>query len=410
MSTTAVAWVLVAAAGLVGHLLASLLDRSGRIRLRHWAEEAGGRLRALYGRPERFLAFRSALAWMAAALPVVALPLAAATFASPGIALAATLGLLACAEVGSRLVIGRFAEEALRALTGLYRALSLLLQPLLAVTRLLPVRSRPAMPDESDDSSEASEDEIEAFLDVGAAEGILEPGDETLVARVIDFGDTQVRSVLTPRMDMVCAPEESSLDEVTRLFLDSRHSRIPLYRSSVDHIVGILHIRDLLAALQAPVAPALAKLTNRPLFVPDTKPLTELLQELQGRRQQMAIVVDEFGGTAGLVTLEDVLEEIVGDIADEHEEAAAAHEPADGGAWRLDGGVGLEALEELFEVDLAGEPYETVSGLVFGVLGDVPRPGDRVVRHGLELEVEEVAERRVRRVVVRRLPASGPAS
>jgi CBS domain containing-hemolysin-like protein len=266
------------------------------------------------------------------------------------------------------------------------------------------------MPDESDDSDEASEDEIEAFLDVGAAEGILEPGEETLVARVIDFGDTQVRSVLTPRMDMVCAPDTSSLDEATRLFLDSRHSRIPLYRASVDHIVGILHIRDLLAALQAPIPPALAKLANRPLFVPDTKPLTELLQELQGRRQQMAIVVDEFGGTAGLVTLEDVLEEIVGDIADEHEETAAEREPAEDGAWRLDGGVGLEALEELFEVDLTGEPYETVSGLVFGLLGDVPRPGDRVIRQGLELEVEEVGERRVRRVIVRRLPASGPAS
>jgi magnesium and cobalt transporter len=197
------------------------------------------------------------------------------------------------------------------------------------------------------------------------------------------------------------------LDEVTRLFLASHHSRLPLYRGSVDHIVGILHIRDLLEALQSSDPPPVAKLASRPFFVPDTKPLTELLQELQGRRQQMAIVVDEFGSTVGLVTLEDVVEEIVGDIADEHEATAAQREPAGDGGWRLDGGVGLEILEELFDVDLVDEPYETVSGLIFGVLGDVPRAGDRVVRHDLELTVEEVAERRVRRVVVRRLPAGG---
>jgi putative hemolysin len=121
----------------------------------------------------------------------------------------------------------------------------------------------------------------------------------------------------------------------------------------------------------------------------------------------MAIVVDEFGGTLGLVTLEDVLEEIVGEIADENEEEVAEREPAGDGAWRLDGSVGLDVLEELFEVDLSEEPYETVGGLIFGALGDVPRAGDRVVRHGLELVVEAVAARRARRVLVRRVAASG---
>jgi CBS domain containing-hemolysin-like protein len=405
--TTLLAWILLAAAGLVCHLLATLLDRSGRIRLRHWAEEAGGGLRALYGRPERFLAFRGFLAWTAGALPLLGLLLAWAAFASPAFALLATLGLLAMAEIGSRFVSARFAEKALRRLTIVYRGLHLVLRPLLAVVGWLIARSRPEVTDAEEDGDEASEDEIEAFLDVGAAEGILEPGEEDLVARVIDFGDTQVRSVLTPRTDMIGAPEGASLDEVTRLFLASHHSRLPLYRGSVDHIVGILHIRDLLEALQSSDPPPVAKLASRPFFVPDTKPLTELLQELQGRRQQMAIVVDEFGSTVGLVTLEDVVEEIVGDIADEHEATAAQREPAGDGGWRLDGGVGLEILEELFDVDLVDEPYETVSGLIFGVLGDVPRAGDRVVRHDLELTVEEVAERRVRRVVVRRLPAGG---
>ncbi len=406
MRPTILVWALLAAASLLGHLLAALLDRSGRIRLRHWAEEAGGSLLALYGRPDRFFAFRGLLAWTAGALSVIGFAVAAVAF-SPAMALIATLGLLGAAEIGSRLVSAHLAEEALRSLTALYRGLLALSRPLLAVLGLLRprLRTEPAPGEATGD--EASEDEIEAFLDVGAAEGILEPGAEDLVARVIDFGDTQVRSVLTPRIDMICAPEDASLEELTRIFLESRHSRLPLYRHSVDHIVGILHIRELLAALQPATSSPLARLASRPLFVPDTKPVAELLQELQGRRQQMAIVVDEFGSTVGLVTLEDVLEEIVGDIADEHEERPIEPEPVGNGVWRLDGGVGLEILEELFEVDLVEEPYETVSGLVFGLLGDVPRAGDRVVRHGLELTVDEVAERRVRKVIVRRVPSEG---
>lgn len=400
-------WILLAVGALVAHLLAALLDRSGRIRLRHWAEEAGGSLRALYGRPEQFLAFRALLAWTAAALPVLSLPLAAAALGSPTAALAATLGLLAAAEAGARLVASRFAEGALRALTMLYRGALLPLRPALAVLTLALARRRPPIPALQELDNEASEDEIEAFLDVGAAEGILEPDEEAMVARVIDFGDTVVRSVVTPRMDMICAPEDATLEQLTRLFLESRHSRLPLYRGSVDHIVGVLHIRDLLAALQSPVGPPPARLASRPVFVPDRKPLSELLPELQSRREQMAIVVDEFGGTVGLVTLEDVIEEIVGDITDQHERVVAAREPAGEGGWRLDGGAGIEVLEELFGVSLVEEPYETVGGLVFGVLGDVPREGNRVVWQGLQLTVESVEERRARKVVVRRLPVAG---
>jgi CBS domain containing-hemolysin-like protein len=406
-SRSLLGWLAVGGASVALHLLAALLDRSGRIRLRHWAEEAGGGLRSLYGRPERFLAFRGLLAWMAAALPVVGLPLATAAFGSLALALAATLGLLAAAESGARLVTATLAESTLRRLTAFYRALLVATGPIVALAGLVARRARPQEATDGGEETEVSEDEIEAYLDVGAAEGILEPAEEDLVARVIDFGDTQVRSVVTPRIEMVCAPEDATAEELTGLFLESRHSRIPLYRASVDHIVGILHIRDLLAAGQASPGPPWTKLASRPLFVPDTKPLAELLPELQGRRQQMAIVVDEFGGTLGLVTLEDVLEEIVGEIADENEEEVAEREPAGDGAWRLDGSVGLDVLEELFEVDLSEEPYETVGGLIFGALGDVPRAGDRVVRHGLELVVEAVAARRARRVLVRRVAASG---
>lgn len=399
------AWLLLVLAAALCHLLAALLDRSGRIRLRHWAEEAGGALRALYGRPEQLLAFRSLLAWLAVALPVFALPFAWRALGGFGLAVALTVLLLAAAELASRLAVGRLAEEALRACAWIYRVLVVPLRPLLGLVSRLRASRRPEAA-VSNGEDEVSEDEIEAFLDVGAAEGILEPEQEDLVARVIDFGDTVVRSVITPRTDIVGAPEDSELDDLTRLFLASRHSRLPLYRDSIDHVTGILHIRELLGALRSASPPSASELAHRPYFVPDSKSLQELLKELQAQRQQMAIVVDEFGSTVGLVTLEDVLEEIVGEITDEHEEAATEREPAGEGAWRLDGGASLQVLEELFDVDVAEEPYETVSGLVFGLLGDVPRVGDRIVRLGLEFLVEQVAERRVRKVLVRRRPAS----
>jgi putative hemolysin len=250
-----------------------------------------------------------------------------------------------------------------------------------------------------------TEDEIEAFIDVGTKEGILDPGEEELIMGVIDFGDTLVRSVVTPRIDIVCASVDSDMDELADLFLSSKHSRIPIYRESVDHIVGVLHIRDLLRGQRSSTPMALKDLAMPPYFVPETKPLTELLKEFQEQRQQIAMVVDEYGGTAGIVTVEDLLEEIVGEIEDEHDEAAPIQEALPNGSWRIDGRESLELLDELFDVDIEEEPFETVGGLIFGRLGSVPRPGEAVESHGLKLMVERIDGRRIRSVLVEKLAA-----
>jgi putative hemolysin len=414
----AVGLLLVAA--FVLSVLSAMLERTGPIRLRHWAEEAGGRLRDLYDEPIRFGTFRSLLSVASRATPIAlffALWQLLATFkaVSPGgWAFGLALALLAAIEVTNRLLVGHDPEAALRALTRLYRAALFVATPLVAALAPL-VPARDAERDGEDDEDEASDEEIAAFIDVGEREGILEPEEGKWVSNIVGFGETQVRSVMTPRIDMVCSPVGASLDEVAERFVESGHSRIPLYEASIDHIVGVLHIRDVLRALRAqepppretrptPESQSLRTLANPPLFVPETKPLAELLKEFQSRFQELAIVVDEYGGTAGLVTVEDLIEEIVGEIADEHDPLASEIEPVADGVWRLDGRTHIETLDELFGVEIEEPEYETVAGLIFSALGHVPHVGETVEQQGLRFTVEGVADRRIQSVRVERVP------
>lgn len=408
---------LLGAVGVLGVLavlfqvLAAMLDRPGPIRVRHWAEEAGGKLEELYTAPSRFEAFRYLLSFLSKALPVglalcvlaLARRLGAGDFGASMWGAATAVVVLLGTELFNRIFVGTRAEAVLRRLTPTYRLTRWALSPF--VPLISPIVH--AASEENGDTpieNEASDGEIEAFLDVGAREGIIEPDEGALIMRVIDFGDSVVKSVMTPRIDMVCAPATADLGELIALFLESQHSRIPLFVDSVDDIRGILHIRDVLSASQIPDPPAPRTLARKAFIVPETKPLAELLAEMQAGHHQMAIVVEEYGGTAGLVTVEDLLEEIVGEIVDEHEEAETEARQLDDGGWRLEGMTPLGEVEELFDVELDDEPYETVGGLIFGHLGDLPEAGATVEAHGLRFVVESVGERRVDQLRVERVP------
>jgi CBS domain containing-hemolysin-like protein len=397
----------------VSSVLSALLERSGPIRLRHWAEEAGGRLRRLYDSPTRFVVFRFILSLAARLAPIglyVSLAEILAHFhrAHPAAwALLAVLIVVAAIEMTNRALVGKDPERALRALTRVYRAVLLVLSPLLTLlSPLVPAVSleRDRREDGSEEES-ASDEEIEAFIDVGTREGILEPEQGAMLWSIVDFRDTLVRSVMTPRIDMICASVDSSLDVLVERFVESGHSRIPLFQDSIDNIVGILHIRDLLRASRLPDPPPAQGLIKPPLFIPETKPLGELLKELQARFQQVAIVVDEYGGTAGLVTVEDLIEEIVGEIMDEHEALAAELEPLENGGYRLDGRAHIDLLDELFRVEIEDPEYETVAGLIFSALGHVPQVGESVDCFSLRFTVEAVADRRIQTVRVETIPA-----
>jgi CBS domain containing-hemolysin-like protein len=403
--------VLLVPTAVLSALLSALLERSGPIRLRHWAEEAGGSLRKLFEAPVRFAVFRYLLSLLSRAAPVILYVVLSVLLASwhrawPGLwALCLVMALVAATEALIRTLVGKDPERALRSLTHLYRAARWLLSPLVALLApLVPSGAFERHGHEDGEDSEASDEEIEAFIDVGTREGILEPEQGDWVWGIVGFSETQARSVMTPRIDMVCAPLDASLDMLADRFIESGHSRIPIFEDSIDHVVGILHIRDVLRALRSPEPPLLHDLLKPPLFIPETKPLGELLRELQARFQQVAIVVDEYGGTAGLVTVEDLLEEIVGEIMDEHEALVAELEPLGDGSYRLDGRAHIEILDELFNVEIEDPEYETVAGLIFSELGYVPQVGEQVETHGLRFTVEAVDDRRIQTVRVERIP------
>ena len=412
-------WCLALAAPLsiLLSILSALLDRSGPIRLRHWAEEAGGGLRQLNDRPASFQAFRFLVSLAAKVMPLVVATALWAVLDGSGVggwwllsAPAAVALLLLVVESINRRLVTLHAESALELLTLVLRAAWALARPVAWLfARFMAVPDPAASEEELED--EASEEELDAFIDVGLREGILEPEEEELVRSIVDFGDTQVKSVMTPRVEIKSVPSTASLEQLAEAFFETKHARLPIHGESIDQIVGILHIRELFEALHGRRQTDAAGLANPPHYVPESKPLPDLLEELQRLQQQMAIVVDEYGGVAGLVTVEDLLEEIVGEIADEHEQPRRQRVRLDDGRWRVRGRIPLEELGELFDLDLDDLPYETASGLICGELGYVPKVGREIETHGLSLAIEDADERRVKRIAVRRAPATaGEAS
>lgn len=262
-------------------------------------------------------------------------------------------------------------------------------------------RARAEVPE--DDEEEASDREIQAFLDVGQAAGIIEGEEGEILESLVEFFDTTVREVMTPRTDMVTVREETSWDELLIVFAESRKSRIPVYRETVDHITGVVHVRDMVMHLDDDLKPTVAEILRPCLVVPEGKELGALLRDFQQQHQQMAIVVDEYGGTAGLVTLEDILEEIVGEIEDEHDTYQPPEcEEVSPGVFRLQGRAPLETLEEALDIDLEEEDVDTVGGLVFSRHGTVPDQGTEVIDDdlGLRFVVEEMDQRRIQLVTV----------
>ncbi|KAB2963028.1 MAG: CBS domain-containing protein [Thermoanaerobaculia bacterium] len=400
--------LLVAALPLTA-LMTALLERSGPIRMRHWVEEAGGQLRDLWENPGRFEVFRYLVNLVAKLVPIVLLGCLARALALGGvsapwwIALVAVALVLAVTELAARSLVGSDPEEALRRITWIYRGTLALSMPLVVLCApLVPRRMLGEERSAPADDDAASEEEVEAFIDVGTREGILEPEDRDLVWGVVDFGDTQVRSVMTPRVDIVAAPVGESLDRLAELFIESSVSRVPLYTGSIDQVAGILHIRDLLAGLRVSPRPLAATLAKPAFLVPETRLLGDLLKDLKARRQQMAIVINEWGGTEGLVTVEDLVEEIVGEIEDEYDEAEPESTLLPDGSLLLDGRAAVERLEEFFAWAPAEHSSETVGGLISGLVGYVPQAGEAVDHAGLRFEVEKADERRVLALRVRR--------
>ena len=243
-----------------------------------------------------------------------------------------------------------------------------------------------------------SPEEIQILLQDSLRQGAVEQDEEAMIHGVFELTHTVAREVMTPRPDIQAVPADATLEEVLGVAARTGHSRFPVFEESIDKIVGVLIVKDLLRWFQKEDRSGFRAVdeSRPPFFVPDSKHVDDLLAEMRRQQVHMAVVVDEFGGTDGIVTLEDLLEEIVGDIYDEHdlaEQPDIAVKP--GGRVEVDGGMSLSDLVEELDVPLLDEEYDTVAGYVIGTLGRIPEEGERVKLGEAELEVREVADRRI---------------
>jgi CBS domain containing-hemolysin-like protein len=248
--------------------------------------------------------------------------------------------------------------------------------------------------------SPITEQEIESMIRLGTAQGALPTDKQELLTSIIEFSDTMAKEILIPRTDVVGFELDTSLDEVLKVVGEHQYSRYPVYEEDLDTIIGILTVKDLMRyqAQYASEPFSLKKLASlrKTLFVPESKKIGELLKEFQSEHVQMAVVVDEFGGTAGIVTIEDVLEEIVGEIYDEHEKAEPRIKESSPGCYTVPARMAIEELADLFDMELADqELYETVGGLVITHAGRVPQKDDTIEFEGLRFRVLERTRARV---------------
>ncbi|MDP9984055.1 CBS domain containing-hemolysin-like protein [Pseudarthrobacter oxydans] len=252
----------------------------------------------------------------------------------------------------------------------------------------------------ADNEAFFSEEEFRELVDRATESDVIEDNEAEMIQSVFDFGDTLVRSVMVPRTDILCIDSGSSLHRAMSLFLRSGYSRIPVIGENTDQVLGIVYLKDVAAVIHnlAPgeEPPVVDELAREVRYVPDSKPVSELLRELQKESTHVAIVIDEYGGTAGLVTLEDLIEEIVGEIVDEYDtESAEAVELGDG-SYRVSARMSIEDLGELFDLELDDDEVDTVGGLLAKALGRVPIVGSTVEVHGLSLRADRLEGRRNR--------------
>ncbi len=248
---------------------------------------------------------------------------------------------------------------------------------------------------------ELTADELRTLVDVGASEGVVERGEREMIHKVFELEDTLVRSIMVPRTDMFCLDVVAPREEILPALRENLHSRVPVFEGAIDVIVGILYTKDLLPHADGlPADFDLRAHLHPPYFVPETKRADALLQELQAKKIHLAIVVDEYGGTAGLVALEDLLEELVGEIADEFDEPERLIQRVDATTYRVAGKLPIEQLNAVTGLAISNQTYDTVGGWVLDLFGRVPRKAERLQTPELTVTVEKVERTRVVEVLV----------
>ncbi len=254
-------------------------------------------------------------------------------------------------------------------------------------------------------NTNVTEDEIKEIIEAGEQDGAIEETELEMIHSIIEFGDTLVREIMVPRVNMVCVEVSTPMEEILEIMADEKLSRLPVYEQNIDTIVGTLHIKNILNCWRKNIKDMSAiEFTTMPYFVPETKRVSELLKEFQSHHLQMAIVVDEYGGTAGLVTMEDLLEEIVGEIKDEYDDAGPSIRPQDDGAYLVDALAEIDTLNETLGINLPSDEYNTLGGFILWHLRRMPHKNETFEYGSLRITVTEADRKKIHKALIYKLP------
>ena len=382
-----------------------------KLRLRHLANTEGGaakQVATMAEKPERLLTTillgNNLVNTAAAALATV---IAASALAEGYAVVVATAGvtvlLLIFGEVFPKTVATRYGERMALVYAAPMQMLIWVLSPIASIFVWIADKLARLVGASPVKQVLVSEDEIRTAVSVGAEEGTLVEAEAEMVERVFRFGDHRVDEVITPRPDITWVEKGTKLSEFLDIYTENPHSRFPVYEDTIDNVVGILWIKDVLIAQakgNIQQDSVIDKLARRAYFVPESKPIAELFAELQESGGQMSIVVDEFGGTSGLVTMEKLLEEIVGEFGDELARVRKTYETIDENSFQIDGGMRLDDANEKLELELPEGDYETVAGFVLDLLGRIPKEGEQLKYNNLKFVITEMKGVKIERILV----------
>ncbi|HEX3645453.1 MAG TPA: hemolysin family protein [Vicinamibacterales bacterium] len=308
-------------------------------------------------------------------------------------------------------IAGRDPERVLELLLPTFAPLARALGPMTRlIARIAPSTKRGGPPPTADEAAEEANDAAKAYIDTAEQEGLIEGEERRLLQSIVDFGDTLVREVMTPRPDIVAIREAATVGDVRALFREQEYSRFPVYKESLDNIAGFVFVKDLVVLSTADDSRPVTTLLRPAVVVPETKRVPELLKQFQRQQTQCAIVVDEYGGTAGLVTIEDLLEEIVGEIRDEYDVESEPIVDEGGGRWAFSGKVNIDEVRQRLNVEIDRDGFETVGGYLLSHLGRVPAVGEKLEMDGLTVEVLDAERRRINKVRMWKQHVAEPTS
>jgi CBS domain containing-hemolysin-like protein len=410
-------WILVAVLVLFGSVLAiaeAALTRMSRVRALALVEEGRRNavvLERIESDPPRFLnAIYLAVMFCQNGSAILVAIIAERTFGGVGITLISvgfTLLYFVIVEAMSKTFAVMHSDKAALAVAPLVwflgRVLALPTRALIGIANLLlPGRGLKEGPF-------VSEADLRSMAEVGHEEGTIERDEKELIHSIFEFGDTIVREVMVPRPDVQAIEADKTLRDVQALVLQHGYSRIPVFQDDLDTVVGMVYAKDVLKALhQGKHDMPLADIVREARFVPESKRVADLLREMQKEKFHIALVTDEYGSVSGLVTLEDLLEELVGEIADEYDTDEPEIEQVSEGVYRVDGKMPIDEVNEMLDIELPDEEWDTVGGLLLGLMGEIPDEGDTVDFQGVTFTAERVNGRRISKVLIKRPPSEEP--